>query len=93
MSKLKLGPITDEKPVRLTAELPAEVHRDLVAYANVLGQQTGRTYELGQLVAPMLKHFMATGRVFARARRSSQQTSKEATASAACALAQDSEIA
>jgi hypothetical protein len=36
MAKLKLGPIADDKPVRLTIELSAHVHRDLVAYAQVL---------------------------------------------------------
>lgn len=29
MTKLKLGPIRDDKPVKLTVELPADVHRDL----------------------------------------------------------------
>ena len=33
MTKLKLGPLEDDKPVRLTVELPAATHRDLVAYA------------------------------------------------------------
>ena len=32
MAKLKLGTIPDEKPVKLTIELPAAIHRDLVAY-------------------------------------------------------------
>lgn len=41
MAKLKLGPIADEKPVRLSAELPAAVHRDLLAYADALGRETG----------------------------------------------------
>ena len=36
MAKLKLGAITDDKPVKLTVELPADVHRDLAAYADVL---------------------------------------------------------
>jgi hypothetical protein len=36
MSKLKLGAIADNKPVKLTVELPAAVHRDLVAYAKRL---------------------------------------------------------
>jgi hypothetical protein len=39
MAKLKLGAIADEKPVKLTIELPATVHRDLVAYANYLNSQ------------------------------------------------------
>ena len=32
MAKLKLGTIEDDKPVKLTVELPAALHRDLVAY-------------------------------------------------------------
>ena len=39
MSKLKLGAIADDKPVKLTVELPAAVHRDLVAYADYLNRQ------------------------------------------------------
>ena len=30
MAKLKLGAIDDDKPVKLTVELPAAIHRDLV---------------------------------------------------------------
>ena len=41
MSKLKLGSIPDDKPVKLTVELPAVVHRDLLAYAEALGRETG----------------------------------------------------
>jgi hypothetical protein len=70
MTKLKLGAIIDDKPVRLTLELPADVHRDLVAYAEVLGRETGKTAEPAKLVAPMLARFMATDRAFAKARRS-----------------------
>lgn len=71
MSKLKLGPLADDKPVRLTIELPAAVHRDLVAYADALGRETGQAVEPAKLIAPMLARFMATDRGFARARRSS----------------------
>ena len=31
MTKLKLGPLPDDKPVKVTVELPASLHRDLVA--------------------------------------------------------------
>jgi hypothetical protein len=31
MAKLKLGTIADDKPVKLTVEFPALVHRDLLA--------------------------------------------------------------
>ena len=42
MAKLKLGAINDDKPVKLTIELPAAVHRDLAAYAEALARETGR---------------------------------------------------
>ena len=29
MTKLKLGPLADDRPVKLSVELPAAVHRDL----------------------------------------------------------------
>ena len=42
MSNLKLGAIEDDKPVKLTIELPGAVHRDLALYAEVLGHGTGK---------------------------------------------------
>jgi hypothetical protein len=36
MAKLKLGAIAEDKPVKVTHELPAGVHRDLIAYAEAL---------------------------------------------------------
>ena len=36
MTKLKLGPLADDRPVKLTVELPATVHHDLAAYAAAL---------------------------------------------------------
>lgn len=70
MAKLKLGTILDDRPVRLTIELPAVVHRDLVAYGNALGRETGQSaVEPGKLIGPMLARFMATDRAFAKARR------------------------
>jgi hypothetical protein len=40
MTKLKLGCLVDDKPVKLSVELPANVHRDLVAYSEVLAHET-----------------------------------------------------
>lgn len=72
MTKLKLGPLMDDKAVKLTVELPAALHRDLVAYANALAEETPGVpaADPAKLVAPMLARFMATDRVFARTRRS-----------------------
>lgn len=36
MPKLKLSEILDDTPVKVTVELPAAVHRDLVAYGEAL---------------------------------------------------------
>jgi len=43
MAKLKLGAIIDDKPVKLTVELSAAVHRDLLAYAEVLAHESGQS--------------------------------------------------
>jgi hypothetical protein len=69
MQKLKLSAIPDDRPVKLTIELPGTVHRDLVAYADVLASQSGQKVEPAKLIAPMLARFMVTDRAFARARR------------------------
>jgi hypothetical protein len=70
MSKLKLGAIEDDKPVKVTVELPAAVYRDLTAYAQALGRETDhRAIEPAKLVGPMLARFMATDRAFAKLRR------------------------
>lgn len=70
MTKLKLGPIPDDKPVKLTLELPAPLHRDLVAYGEILGRETGRgPIEPVKLVVPMLARFIAADRGFAKERR------------------------
>ena len=70
MTKLKLGPLTDDKPVKLSVELPASVHRDLVAYAEVLERETGQPVkEPAKLIVPMIERFMATDRGFAKARK------------------------
>ena len=41
MTKLKLGPLADDRPIKLTIELPAAVHRDLQAYAAALAAEGG----------------------------------------------------
>ncbi|WFU33649.1 DUF2274 domain-containing protein [Bradyrhizobium brasilense] len=76
MTKLKLGPLEDDKPVKLTIELPAVVYRDLKAYAEILMRSGGATTptEPAKLVAPMIERFMATDRAFAKARRNAAQS-------------------
>ena len=71
MAKLKLGPIVDNKPFKVTIELPATLHRDLGVYAEVLARETGQTVaDPTRLIVPMLERFIETDRGFAKARRS-----------------------
>ena len=71
MAKLKLGTIEDDKPVKLTVELPAALHRDLVAYGQALARENGQgSVEPTRLIIPMLRRFIATDRVFAKLRKS-----------------------
>lgn len=72
MTRLKLSDITDEKPVRLTIEIPARLHRRLVDYGIVLnGGIPKGAPEPAALAAPMLERFIASDREFAKARRRS----------------------
>jgi hypothetical protein len=69
MTKLKLGPLSDDRPVKLSVELPATVHRDLLAYAAALAAETGGSPVAPEkLVPPMLARFMDTDRGFRRQR-------------------------
>ena len=70
MTQLKLGPITEDKPIKVTLELPAALHRDLVAYAEALARESGQSAaDPKRLIVPMLERFIATDRGFARLRR------------------------
>ena len=70
MNKLKLGVIEDDKPVKLTIEFAGPVHRDLLAYAQAIGRETGQPGPDPVKVVPlMVERFMASDRAFARARK------------------------
>lgn len=69
MGQLKLAAVLDDTPVKVTIELPAAVHRDLVAYGEALGKEGGRAIEPAKLVPPMVARFMGTDREFAKRKR------------------------
>jgi hypothetical protein len=78
MPKLKLGPIADDKPVKVAVELPASLHRDLIAYAEILGREAKQPpADPVRLIVPMLERFIATDRGFAKARRPEAPRSAE----------------
>lgn len=70
MQKLKLGALPDNKPVKVNVELPANVHRELVTYAEVLERESGQPIpDPALLIAPMIQRFIATDRAFLKAKR------------------------
>lgn len=71
MTRLKLSDLADEKPIRVTVELPARLHREMLAYGLALndGEAKGAPPP-ERLIPPMLERFIATDRSFARTRRS-----------------------
>ena len=66
MTKLKLASVQEEKPVKFSVAVPAALHRDLVAYAEILSRESGKPIEASKLIAPMLEKFIASDREFAR---------------------------
>lgn len=73
MTRLKLEDLADEKPVKLTVEVSARLHRELLAYATALncGDAKGApTPE--RLIPPMIDRFIATDRSYAKTRRGAQ---------------------
>lgn len=70
MTRLKLADIADEKPVRLTIELSARLHRALLSYGvAVNGGDSAGAPSAERLIPPMLERFIASDRGFARGRR------------------------
>ncbi|MBK7162952.1 MAG: DUF2274 domain-containing protein [Sphingomonadales bacterium] len=70
MTRLKLADLADEKPVKLTVELSARLHRDLVAYAAAInGGDAKNAPAIERIVPPMLERFVASDREFAKARK------------------------
>ena len=71
MPKLKIDAVPDDRPVKLALELPAQIHRDLALYADLLARQTGEQVEPVKLIPQMIARFIAADRGFAQLRRGS----------------------
>ena len=70
MTKLRLGLIIDEKPVKLTIELPNAIHQSLVKYAQLLARESGSAkIDPSRLVAPMLDRFMKADKAFLKTKK------------------------
>lgn len=73
MTRLKLSDLADEKPVRLAVDLPARLHRELLAYAVALnGGDANGAPPPERLIPPMIERFIATDRSYSKGRRAAQ---------------------
>jgi hypothetical protein len=70
MIKLKLRGIQDDKPIKITIEIAAATHQNLIEYAEIMGRETGQKIsDPKKLISPMLIRFMETDRAFLKAKR------------------------
>ena len=66
MAGLKLGSLPDDRPVRLTITISADLKRALDAYAAAYTADTGRLWETKKLVPHILAAFLKSDKTFAR---------------------------
>ena len=71
MTKLRLGPIVEERPVKLSVEMPGALMRELTDYARVHAELNGLADPLTpeRLIPAMIERFIASDRGFSAARR------------------------
>src|SRR3546814_8965079 len=71
MTKLRLGPIAEEKPVKLTLEISGSLARDLADYARVHAKLPGLASPLTteKQIPPMIERFISGDREFSKQRR------------------------
>ena len=69
MTKLRLGPVLDDKPVRRTVQLTAALDAELSAYAEAYASEFGQRLAVEKLIPPMLERFIRTDRGFSKVKR------------------------
>ncbi|HLG89151.1 MAG TPA: DUF2274 domain-containing protein [Alphaproteobacteria bacterium] len=66
MARLKLGPLPDDRPVKLTIAIPADLKRALDAYAAAYAAESGRQWETKKLIPHILAAFLKSDKAFSR---------------------------
>ena len=78
MTKLKLGDLTDETPIRRQLSFPADLYRDMTIYGELLAEGSeAKPVEPERLAIAMLTRFLATDRAFQRAKRERGRTATQ----------------
>ena len=68
-AKLKIGPLPDTTPVKLTVAVEPDLHGDLDTYAALYERAYGEKASVAALVPHMLRAFLAGDTGFKRAKR------------------------
>lgn len=69
MIKLKLSAIPNDRPVKITIDLPAPVFKELQSYAEAIAREGNQPApNPAKLIVPMVARFMATDKAFRKAR-------------------------
>ncbi|MEM9580693.1 MAG: DUF2274 domain-containing protein [Pseudomonadota bacterium] len=68
-AKLKVGPLVDQTPVKLSISCDPELHADLADYAKVHSRAFGKDVTVAELAPHMLRALMDGDAVFKRSRR------------------------
>jgi hypothetical protein len=70
MAKLKITALSDDKPVKISVEVPAALHRDLLAYSEIIARESDQlAVDVSRLMVAMVTRFITTDRAFAKSKR------------------------
>lgn len=73
MTRLKISSLQDDKPIKLTLEIPAHLHRDLLVYCNILAREEGeKSASPEKLIVPMVERFIKGDKVFTKFKNSNK---------------------
>ena len=67
---LKIGPVADRSPVKISIAIAPDIHDALADYARLHAQEFGRDIKLPDLASLMIEQFLKTDAGFRRARKS-----------------------
>jgi hypothetical protein len=68
MADLKLARLSDRIPVKLSIQVPPQLHTDLQRYAVLYREAYGQEESVADLIPSMLAAFLESDRAFSRAR-------------------------
>ena len=74
---LKIGPIADRSPVKLTLSLAPQTHAALIDYTAIHARDYGAETPVAELAALMIERFIASDAAFRRARKTLHQPEEE----------------